>query len=172
MKERKFKLIKTYPGHAILGEIYIKNENSPILYKHETIERYILREVIENSPTYWEEVKPLVLPIPMEDYFIYNKGKIIYRLCRTFKDKHSNTIMVVTSFNKGHSTLNYTVKAFIDILHKNPYKVFNTLKEAEEHLIYDAKLLSINEIEKIYKSAKNITYWQSTKLKELILSKL
>ena len=50
--EKKYKLVKTYPGQETLGKVIICKKG--VIYSGKLLEKHILTKDVENNPEYWE----------------------------------------------------------------------------------------------------------------------
>ena len=172
---KKYKLIKTYPGFENIGMIVTKNGNGIYTYTKNEMIWYMATGIVENCPIYWKEIKPLVLALPLEVYYTTSiLKKKLFRVCRT--EKLEDEVYVICSYNNGGNTTKMTVERFNTLIEiskeRGNLQVFDTLEEANEEILYNVPLLSINDINEIYLSAKNPKYEQSERLLNLVKQKL
>jgi len=156
--QKKYKLIKTYPGSPKLGTIIQKKLSS---YEEVGVYRGFyttIPSLIEKYPEFWEKVveEPLFTTEDGVDIYEYDAIWVV--------SSNFNTIYTTAFSNKyGNSKTAYKI-------------VFSNKKAAEEYILWNKPCLSLNDVASIYpgvnKNHSNTPSHQAERLKELVKSKL
>lgn len=176
-------LIKSFPGSAPKGTIFVQAEDSPSLFKSKNTDItyiYSLRTIMFN-PKYFSPFLPKKLHLGMGVIFTFVDVKsltripLIYETNSTVIKDGVSCILIKELFpNPNNPSTTLSIDIFNSRLGIDKQNIieFDSLEEAERYFYDNVTLFTIKDISKVYKTANNPDYYQNTQLKEIVNSKL